>query len=179
MRYFLVLSLCGAGLLGVTTSQTHAEGIAKSKQKFYFKDANGAVQSAAIISHYSPPARVDGRIDPRLRHAATIAQERAHARSKARCWHYVKEALVASGVVSAYPKTAYAYQAGAELVRDYGFQKLALRDPYAAPVGAVLVYSHGRSGAGHVEIRTSDGFVSDFRSKTCCRYPLLAIYAKF
>jgi hypothetical protein len=109
-------------------------------------------------------------------HAATIAQERANARSKARCWHYVKEALVAAGVVKSYPKTAYAAEAGDELVRSYGFTRLAVRDPYSAPVGAVIVY--GSRSRGHVEIRTRDGFVSDYHSKNACFYPLIAVYAK-
>jgi hypothetical protein len=86
---------------------------------------------------------------------------------------------VASGVITSYPHTAYARQAGEELVRDYGFKRLSVRDPYDAPLGAVLVYSHGRHGAGHVELRTKNGFVSDYSSKTRCRYPLLAVYGKF
>lgn len=121
-------------------------------------------------------AHIDPRIDSRLRRAATIAQERANARSRARCWQYVKQALVAAGAVRSYPKTAYAADAGQELVRDYGFRKLAVHDPYAAPVGAVLVY--GNRYRGHVEIRTRDGFVSDYHSKYRCFYPLVAVYAK-
>ena len=35
------------------------------------------------------------------------------------------------------------------------------------------------SAAGHVEIRTEDGFVSDYHSKYRCFYPLLAVYGKF
>jgi hypothetical protein len=50
-------------------------------------------------------------------------------------------------------------------------------DPYQAPVGAVLVYGAKRA-AGHVEIRTENGFVSDFRSKTPSRRPLLGVFAK-
>jgi hypothetical protein len=122
-------------------------------------------------------ANLDREIDPKLRRAATIAEERARAHSRSRCWHYVKEALLASGVISSYPKTAYAKAAGDELVRSYGFRKLSIRDPYAAPVGAVLVYN-ARRGAGHVEIRTKDGFASDFRSKIPSPRPLLGVYAK-
>jgi hypothetical protein len=48
-----------------------------------------------------------------------------------------------------------------------------------APVGAVLVYSHGTSGYGHVEIRTKNGFVSDYFSKNRCKYPLIAAYVKY
>ncbi len=109
--------------------------------------------------------------------AATIAEERAHAHSGSRCWQYVKEALLAAGAVNSYPKTAYAKQAGDELVNSYGFKKLAVRDPYQAPVGSVIVYGASKA-AGHVEIRTRDGFVSDFRSNIPSRRPLLGVYAK-
>jgi len=156
-------------------------GLTDSKSKFYYQGPAGKVGSARIIHRYywkpivHPFAKVDLRIDPKLRRAATIAQERANAHSKARCWQYVKEALLKSGAVSSYPKTAYAYEAGAELTRDYGFKKLSVRDPYQAPLGAVLVYG----GRGHVEIRTKDGFVSDYHTKNRCFYPLIAIYAKY
>ena len=141
--------------------------------------------SARILRHYwnlpvvHPDASVDSRLDPRLRRAATIAQERANARSKSRCWHYVKEALVASGVINSYPKTNYASQAGEELVRDFGFKRLPVRDQFAAPLGSVLVFAQGRNSPGHVEIRTKTGFVSDYWTKNRCKYPLIAVYGKF
>jgi len=125
-----------------------------------------------------PLAKVDPRLDPKLSRAATIADERARAHSKSRCWRYVKEALLASGAVTTYPKTSLAKEAGDELVRDYGFKKLPIQDPYAAPVGSVLVYFKGRNRPGHVEIRTKTGFVSDFRSKVPCKYALIGVYAK-
>ena len=109
--------------------------------------------------------------------AATIAEERAHAHSRRQCWHYVKEALLAAGVIRSRPTTAYAKEAGQELVNNFGFKQLPLSDPYQAPVGSVLVYNANRA-AGHVEIRTKDGFVSDFRSKTPSRRPLLGVYVK-
>jgi hypothetical protein len=155
-----------------------------AKSEFVFKDRSGKTVSAPIVSEYQkkrivhPMAKVDPRLDPRFIRAASIADERAYAHSKSRCWRYVKQALVASGLVSSYPKTALAKQAGDELVRDYGFKKLPIRDPYAAPVGSVLVYYKGRSNAGHVEIRTRTGFVSDFRSKDACRAALVGVYAK-
>ena len=157
---------------------------APAASTFVFKDRNGKTVSAPIVSEYQkkrivhPMAKVDPRLDPRLTRAASIADERAYAHSKSRCWRYVKQALVASGSVSSYPKTALAKQAGDELVRDYGFKKLPIRDPYAAPVGSVLVYFKGRSNAGHVEIRTRSGFVSDFRSKDACRAALIGVFAK-
>ena len=151
--------------------------------KFTFTDQSGKRKSVDIVTQFQPDkitrpvAKVDGKIDPKLMRAATIAQERARAHSHSRCWHYVKEALVAAGVVSSRPKTEYAKQAGQELVSNYGFKKLPVRDPYQAPVGSVLVYDAKRS-AGHVEIRTKDGFVSDFRSKTPSRRPLLGVFIK-
>lgn len=171
--------------MSATTAQ--AEGLVRSKSRFYFKEGgsgSGKVVGARIVRRYyvptvHPSASVDPRLDPRLRRAASFAQERAHARTKARCWRYVKEALVAAGAVDSYPKTNYAYQAGEELVRDHGFKKLPMRDPYAAPVGAVIVYGSGAGGAGHVELRTANGFVSDYKSKNKCFYPVLAVYGKF
>lgn len=157
---------------------------APAKSHFVFKDQDGKTVSAPVVERYRkdrivhPLAKIDPRLDPKLSRAATIASERAHAHSKSRCWRYVKEALLASGLVSSYPKTSLAKQAGEELVRDYGFKKLPIRDPYAAPIGSVLVYYKGRNRPGHVEIRTKTGFVSDFRSKDACRYALLGVYAK-
>jgi hypothetical protein len=167
----------------VSTSVARAEGLSDSTSKFYYKNAEGQIGSVRIIRRYywkqivHPFAKVDPRIDPKLRRAATIAEERAHAKSKARCWHYVKEALLSAGAINSYPKTAYASEAGQELVRDYGFEKLSIHDPYKAPLGAVLVY--GNKARGHVEIRTKDGFVSDYHSKNACFYRLVAVYAKF
>jgi len=108
--------------------------------------------------------------------AATIAQERAHAHSRSQCWRYVKQALVAAGILSSYPKTTYAKQAGQELVNNYGFKKLPVHNPFQAPLGSVLVY--GGKSAGHVEIRTKDGFVSDFKSRIPSPRPLLGVFAK-
>jgi hypothetical protein len=166
-------------------STTEAAGLVRSKGRFYYRDASsGQVVGAPIIRRYyvqtqRPSAHVDPRLDPKLRRAATIAQERSHARTKARCWRYVKQALVAAGAVNSYPKTNYGFQAGEELVRNHGFKKLPIRDPYAAPVGAVIVYGKGANGAGHVELRTKDGFASDYRSKNRCFYPVIGVYGKF
>jgi hypothetical protein len=153
------------------------------KPQFVFKDRNGKTVSAPIVDEYQkkkivyPTAKVDPNMSPTLMRAATIAQERAHAHSNSRCWHYVKEALVASGAVDSRPKTALAKQAADELVRDYGFKKLSINDPFKAPIGSILVYN-ARGSAGHVEIRTKNGFVSDFRSNTPSKRPLIGVYAK-
>ena len=178
----LIAIVCGSAF-AVSASAAKTENLT-FKPQFVFKDRNGKTVSAPIVDQYQktrivhPMAKIDPGLDPRLSRAATIADERAHAHSKSRCWHYVKEALLASGSVTSYPKTSLAKQAGDELVRNYGFRKLPIRDPYAAPVGSVLVYFKGRNQPGHVEIRTKTGFVSDFRSKSACRYALLGVYAK-
>jgi hypothetical protein len=151
--------------------------------KFVFKDASGKATSVDVIQSYQstkiarPFTPVHRQLDPKLMRAASIAEERAHAHSRRQCWHAVKEALLASGAISSRPKTEYAKQAGQELVNNYGFRKLPVNDPYQAPVGSVLVYNANRA-AGHVEIRTKDGFVSDFRSKTPSHRPLLGIFVK-
>jgi len=151
--------------------------------KFVYTDVSGKKQTAQVVDKYYPKkivapfAKSDTQIDPKLRRAATIAEERAHAHSLSKCWHFVKEALVAAGVVKSRPQTTLAKQAGQELVNNYGFKKLPVSDPYQAPVGSVLVYGAKRA-AGHVEIRTESGFVSDFRSKIPSRRPLLGVFAK-
>ena len=151
--------------------------------RFNFKTAGGKKESVPIITQYYPNqivypyGKIDRHIDGRLMQAATIAQERAHAHSRSRCWHYVKDALLASGVIDSRPKTELARDAASELVSNYGFKRLPVSDPFSAPVGSVLVYGTARS-VGHVELRTRDGFVSDFRSKTPSRRPLLGVYAK-
>jgi hypothetical protein len=151
--------------------------------RFSFKSAGGKNESVPVITQYYPNqivypyGKVDRHIDGRLMQAATIAQERAHAHSRSRCWHYVKDALLASGVIDSRPKTELARDAASELVSNYGFKRLPVTDPFSAPVGSVLVYGTARS-VGHVELRTREGFVSDFRSKTPSRRPLLGVYAK-
>ena len=180
-RFFFLAFLSCCALLS-TTIDARSAGLAKSKTRFYYSNFDGSVGSARIIHRYWGPvihadAQVDDRLDPRLRKAATIAQERANARSKSRCWQYVKTALVESGVINSYPKTNYATQAGDELVRNYGFKRLPIRDQFAAPIGAVLVFGHGTQG--HVVIRTKSGFVSDYWTSNRCKYPLVAVYGKF
>src|SRR4029077_6200237 len=102
------------------------------------------------------------RYDARMIHAAEIAAKRARRSSSSSCWRYVKNALLAAKVIDSYPKTEFAKEAGAELTTAYGFKKLRVANPYLAPVGSVIVYGGG--GAGHVELRTTSGFVSDFTS---------------
>ncbi len=151
--------------------------------RYSFKTADGKRESASIITEYYPKrivqpfASADRQLDPKMARAATIAEDRAHAHSRSLCWHYVKDALLASGVIDSRPKSEYARDAATDLVSNYGFKKLAVQDPFAAPLGSVLVYGSRRS-VGHVELRTKNGFVSDFRSPTPSRRPLIGVYAK-
>lgn len=116
------------------------------------------------------------KYDTGMIRAAQIAQQRAHPQMTLRCWKYVKDALLAAHVVEDRPVTLWARQAGTELAGKYGFKKLKTRNPYAAPVGAVIVY--GGTDAGHVELRTERGFVSDFISSRPYPRPVLGIYVK-
>ncbi len=127
---------------------------AQHSSRFSFKTADGKRESVPVISQYYP-----------------------NRHSRSRCWHYVKDALLASGVIDSRPKSELARDAAQELVSNYGFKRLSVTDPFAAPVGSVLVYGTSRS-VGHVELRTKDGFVSDFRSPTPSRRPLVGVYAK-
>jgi len=175
----------------ITSTKEPAQVITKEKTSerklpvapYRYVTPEGKKESAPVITHYYPKrivyplAKVDRHIDRKLMQAATIAQERAHAHSRSMCWHYVKEALLASGVIDSRPKSEFAKDAAQDLVSNYGFKKLSVKDPFAAPLGSVLVYGANRT-AGHVEIRTRDGFVSDFRSRTPSPRPLLGVYAK-
>lgn len=187
---FTLLSICGLALvpkevpaLTMTAPHLIKSSAPQPEVRFSFKDSSGQQKSVDVITQYQPDkitrplAKVDRTLDPKLMRAATIAEERAHAHSRSQCWHYVKEALVAAGAVNSRPKTELAKQAAQELVNNYGFKKLPVQDPYQAPVGSVLVYTANRA-AGHVEIRTKDGFASDFRSKTPSRRPLLGVFVK-
>ena len=167
-----------------TANPAPQQPLAVATSHFTFTDAAGQLNSVPLVQESekrqlaAPFTQFDPRLDPSLTKAATIAQERAHARSKSKCWRYVKEALLASGAVTTYPKTVFAKQAGDELVRDHGFEKLPITDPNAAPVGAVIVYYKGAKLPGHVEIRTKDGFVSDFKTKNPSPHPVIGVYAK-
>ena len=96
--------------------------------------------------------------------------------SRRSCWAYVKNALLAAGMVDSRPSTGYAKEAAYELTNEYGFRKINVNDPYKAPLGSVLVY--GGRGAGHVEFRTKQGFVSDFTTSKPSNRPLIGVYVK-
>jgi len=149
-------------------------GHAAAKESLY--DAKTAQKIDPALESILGPQASKLRYDSRMIRAAEIAAARAKKHSSMRCWHYVKDALVAADMVSTRPVTAYAKQAGAELTDNYQFKRIREIDPYKAPLGSVIVY--GGKGAGHVEIRTSRGFVSDFVSERPSPRPLIGIYVK-
>lgn len=139
-------------------------------------EGKSARQPNALEQERLGPASKGLRYDARMLRAVKLAQDRARERTTWHCWAYVKNALVAANVVSSRPTTPYARQAGEELERHFGFKKIRESDPRRAPIGAVVVYGGG--DAGHVEMRTERGFVSDFFSTTPYPRPVLGIYVK-
>jgi hypothetical protein len=140
-------------------------------------DSRHAVTPNAEVQHFLGPKAGGIRYDARMIRAAQIALGRAYPHPTWRCWHYVKDALVAASVIDSRPTSPWAKEAGDELCHRYGFVKLTrVRNPMQAPIGAVLVY--GGPDAGHVEIRTATGFVSDFISPTPYPRPFLGAYVK-
>ena len=138
-----------------------------------------AIAIAALLSANAAAASEESKFDEssaRMIRAAKIAQDRAEKQKTWYCWRYVKNALLAAGVVDSRPTTAWAKQAGEELCSKFGFIKLNISDPKKAPIGAVVVY--GGEDAGHVELRTEKGFVSDFVSPTPYPRPLDGVYVK-
>jgi hypothetical protein len=122
------------------------------------------------------PQSSNFRYDKRMVEAAEIAANRAASASTQSCWRYVKTALLRAQIIDTYPKTRLAKEAGVELQTQFGFRKLNVSDPYKAPPGSVLVY--GGAGAGHVELRSKEGFVSDFVSAKPSPRPLIGVYVK-
>jgi len=170
MRKFLFVSISFAFLS--LSSLAHAQGT------FGYSDFTfGGGYGYTYYPTYAPSAKYDPRIDPALVRAANFADQRAGRHSTLRCWHYVKDALVATGAVRSRPVSAYAIEAGEELMRQHGFVRLQISNPYRAPVGSVIVYG-GYGGAGHVELRTPHGFASDYRSHFACRYRMIGVYVK-
>jgi opacity protein-like surface antigen len=166
----LLVLIALTGLISTASANDYASQFARSM----FDPSNSIGYSKKFGIDFGPQAK-KYHYDSRMIRAAQIAQDRAHAHSTRRCWRYVKTALVAAQVLDSYPTTEYAKQAGADLLKQ-GLKKIAVTDPYKAPIGAVLVY--GGRGAGHVEIRTKTGFVSDFDSAKPSSRPLLGVYIK-
>lgn len=108
--------------------------------------------------------------------AADYARSHVLGGSIGKCYAYVKKALQATGAVNTYLPGVAAKGAGPELEKQ-GFVNVLgkpganIRSPYDAPPGAVLVYGAAPGATdknakyGHIEIRTRDGFASDYFSQ--------------
>jgi hypothetical protein len=131
---------------------------------------------AASAAPDATPSRRSGPLEPGA--ASVRAAEQAEARVRGRassseCYRYVKQALQRAGVVSDYMPGVAAMGAGPAL-EARGFTNILpgsnIRSPYDAPVGAVLVYGAAPGATdrnaryGHIEIRTPNGFASDYFS---------------
>jgi len=165
MRFFLSL-LCIFAMLTATSARASYSLFASEQSDSLRPELRKLFGPQSGRFHY----------DRRMLEAAEIAAARAASSSTYNCWRYVKTALLNAHVIDRYPKTQFAKEAAGELQFDFGFQKLPISDPYKAPQGAVLVY--GGSGPGHIEIRTAQGFVSDFISTKPSPLPLIGIYVK-
>jgi len=145
------------------------------------RSAEPSPAQTATFQYYASEAPLDESVSPDLRLAAAFCQVHALSTGPQKlCWKRLKEALVQAGVVSSYPSTPYAYQAGDELVSRYGFRKINIKNPYDAPIGAILVYKDNGEvgGRGHAEIRTVHGFASDYTSRGYCKFRLTGVYVK-
>lgn len=149
--------------------------LAETPQSLYHEPSGSSLTKKRAFSLFGPKADTI-KYDDRMVRAAEIAQARARAHSTRRCWSYVKTALLQADVIESRPVTGYAKQAAQELSANFGFKKTDIVDPFKAPVGSVLVY--GGNGAGHVEIRTTRGFVSDFESAKPSPRPLIGVFIK-
>lgn len=82
------------------------------------------------------------------------------------CARFVKEAYLAMGCVKSYPNCGSAKNCDGPMRKlgfsDYRINGTKVMNPCDAPVGAAIVY--GGKGAGHMEIRTRRGFLSDYLS---------------
>jgi len=112
--------------------------------------------------------------DDRMLEAVEIATLSARRHSHRHCWRAVKDALLEANVVPSRPTSKYAWQAAEELEQKFSFKKLEITDPFDAPIGSVLVY--GGPGAGHVEFRSEEGFVSDFTNPRPSHRPLIGVF---
>src|SRR5438552_15718427 len=104
MPKLLTLTFVILGSAAICPHPAMALRLSAPTPKFNYTDASGKKQSVDVVDKYYPKkivrpiANVDAQIDPKLRRAATIAEERARAHSLSNCWRLAKEAIVASCV---------------------------------------------------------------------------------
>ena len=140
-------------------------------------DSNSPKSEVGSTSASTDSANVAGiRPDDTSVRAADYARNHVLSGSIGKCYAYVKRALQATGAVNIYLEGVAAKGAGPQLEKQ-GFVNVLgkpganIRSPYDAPTGAVLVYGAAPGATdknakyGHIEIRTKDGFASDYFSQ--------------
>ena len=87
-------------------------------------------------------------------------KEKEGTKSIGLCASYVKAALCISGAWSTY-HSGHAQELNSAFEEE-GFTNIIdkLDSPYDAPIGAVIILQYGNYG--HIEIKTKEGFISDF-----------------
>ena len=148
----------------------------KAPQEPTLKKKENLVQR--IIPGRSPSDKTESLIDIAYKQTfvyrnkfRVITGKKAADDPLSRCAMYVSIALEKQGCTPEFrAPNAEAKNIGSPLSRLYGFENLmkngkvprGINNLYDVPAGAVLVY--GGYGAGHVEIRTKRGFISDYYS---------------
>jgi len=142
--------------------QPQREPAATTHFKTLARETDEPKEKKGFFSWFRPRSKVKER-QPTARDLAAIRYAMAHKyrKSKKVCYRKVKDALLAAGLVTKDLVGGSAKTAGAQLLQHH-YKKIAITNPYLAPVGAVLVYTGGKHG--HIEIRTPSGFVSDYYS---------------
>ena len=142
-------------------------GLSKSETRFVYVDANGKVQSTEVISHFTGKMRYPlPHLDPKLARAATIAEERAHAHSKSRCWRYVKEALLAAGAVDLVSADCAGAAGGRRVGATLRFQASAGARSVSWRQSARCWFMDRAAPRATWKFVRARGFVSDFRAAT-------------
>ena len=159
LRYMALLAAVMTMLMMAFAPMVHGQDVGLAV--FNYTDASGKKQSVDVVDKYYPKkivqpiAKADAQIDPKLRRAATIAEERARAHSliEVLAFREGSAGCCRRSEVPAANNAGETSRPGAgEQLR---IQKLPVSNPYEAPVGSVLVYGAKRA-AGHVEIRTEN-----------------------
>lgn len=115
--------------------------------------------------------RAESRNKGRLIRSTWVNADRKSSSIRS-CYNGVKELLEKAGATSSRLVGEHAMYAGSSL-KSQGFLNLMdtdfkdqIKSPYDAPVGSVIVYkTTDGSRSGHIEVRTENGFVSDYFSE--------------
>ena len=153
--------------------------------KFVFKDASGKATSVDVIQSYQstkigrPFATADRQasIQNRCGAAAPIAEERAHAHSSMATPARSKGGPPCIRRDQLPPEDRIRERGGSGISQQLWLPKAAGERSVSSAGGFGPVDNANRA-AGHVEIRTNNGFVSDFRLETPSRRPLLGVFVK-